>query len=289
MKYQDFKIEEGAKVRLDNFDPHFTGHYQNKEEAATDLRQIVERIGKLQEIMYAEDVHALLLIFQAMDAAGKDSTIKHVLTGVNPQGVEVTPFKPPTEQEYDHDYLWRASKALPPRGKIGVFSRSYYEEVLVVRVHPEILQAQRLPDKTKNNKRIWAQRFEEIRNFESYLTSNGIHVLKFFINISKDEQKKQLMERVEDPSKHWKFSFGDIDERAKWNEYMHAYEEAIGKTSTANAPWYIVPGNHRWFTRATVAQIIADKLESLDLKYPTVTEKQNQEIADAKRILESAH
>jgi PPK2 family polyphosphate:nucleotide phosphotransferase len=287
MKHQDFKIEEGAKVKLADFDPHFTGHYQNKEEAAADLAQTVERIGKLQDVMYAQNIHALLLIFQAMDAAGKDSTIKHVLTGVNPQGIEVTPFKPPTEQEYDHDYLWRASKALPSRGKIGVFSRSYYEEVLVVRVHPEILQAQRLPNETKNNKRIWQQRFEEIRNFESYLKHNGVHVLKFFINISKDEQKKQLMERIEDPVKHWKFSYGDIEERSLWDEYMRAYEDAIGATSTHDAPWYIIPGNRRWFTRAIVAQIVADKLQSLDLEYPAVTDKQKQEIAEAKRILES--
>lgn len=287
MNNKDFLVKEGAKVRLKDFDPNFTGHYQNKEEAVADLQKSTGRIAKLQEIMYAQDVHALLLIFQAMDAAGKDSAIKHVLAAVNPQGVEVVPFKPPTTEEYDHDYLWRALRALPSRGRIGVFSRSYYEEVLVVRVHPEILQAQRLPEKTKNNKKIWAQRFEEIRNFESYLTHNGIHVLKFFIHISKDEQKKQLMERIEDSSKNWKFAASDFEERGFWNDYMRAYEEAISATATTDAPWYVIPGNNRWFTRPAIAKIIIEKLESLDLKYPKVTAEQKREIEEARKTLET--
>lgn len=287
MKQYEFQIAEKSVVKLKNFDSDFTGDYKNKEVATADLQKSRERIAALQEVLYAEKTRALLLIFQAMDASGKDSTIKHIFTGVNPQGISTVGFAAPTAEEADHDYLWRASKALPARGKIGIFSRSYYEETLVVRVHPEILQSQRLPEATKNNPQIWEQRFEEIRNFENYLTHNGVHVLKFFINISRDEQKKQLMERIEDSSKHWKFSFGDLKDRAEWDKFMDAYAAMFAATSTENAPWFVIPGNKRWFTRATIACIIADKLESLDLKYPEVSEKQLQEIAEAKRILKN--
>ncbi len=287
MNYQEFLVQENAPIKIADYDADFTGNYRNKEEATKDLQKSAERMRELQELMYAENIRALIVIFQAMDAAGKDSTIKHVFSGLNPQGLHSVAFKAPTADELEHDYLWRASKALPERGKIGVFSRSYYEEVIVVRVHPEILEAQQLPAITKNDPKIWQKRFEEIRNFETYLAHNGVHVLKFLINISKDEQKKQLMERINDPSKHWKFSFGDLKDRALWDEYMHAYEEAIPATSTRHAPWYIIPSNRRWFARAVIAKIVVEKLESLKMKYPEVSEKQQRELLEAKRILEN--
>lgn len=285
MIHKNFEVPEGKQLRLADHDADFTGNFANKEIGLADLEASRQKIIKLQEVMYAQKVHALLVIFQAMDAAGKDSTIKHVFTGLNPLGVQTAAFKPPTEEELDHDFLWRAAKVLPERGKIGIFSRSYYEEVLVVRVKPEILAAAPLPEKIKENKRIWERRLEDIRNYENYLTNNGVSILKFFINISRDEQKKQLLERIEDSSKHWKFSFGDLADRAAWNDYMRAYESAFAATSTPGAPWYVVPGNKRWFTRATIAKIIADKLESLNLRFPEVSAKQKQQIEEARRIL----
>lgn len=287
MNYKDFQVPEGKTIKLADYDANFTGNYPDKEAALADLDQSREKIINLQDVMYAEKVHALLVIFQAMDAAGKDSTVKHVFAGLNPQALQTAAFKPPTEEELDHDFLWRASRVLPERGRIGLFSRSYYEEVLVVRVHPEILQAAPLPDKIKNDPKIWDTRLNDIRHYEKYLTNNGVSILKFFINISRDEQKQQFMERINDPSKHWKFSFGDLADRARWDDYMHAYEAAFAATSTDFAPWYVVPGNKRWFTRATIAKIIAEKLESLDLKYPEVSEAQKQQIAEAKRMLEN--
>jgi PPK2 family polyphosphate:nucleotide phosphotransferase len=285
MNHKDFFVPEGKQIKLANYDANFTGNYLNKETGLADLDKAREKIIKLQEVMYAQKVHALLVIFQAMDAAGKDSTVKHVFTGLNPQGLQTAAFNAPTAAELDHDFLWRASKVLPERGKIGLFSRSYYEEVLVVRVHPEILAAAPLPEKIKSDKRIWDKRLEDIRNYEKYLTNNGVSVLKFFINISKDEQKQQFMERIEDPAKHWKFSFGDLADREHWDDYMRAYEAMFAATSTEFAPWYIVPGNKRWFTRATIARIIAEKLESLDLKYPQISEKQKQQIEEARKML----
>ena len=285
MNRKDFLVPAGKQIKLADYDADFTGNYPDKEAGLADLEKSRAQIINLQEMMYAQSVYSLLIIFQAMDAAGKDSTVKHIFTGINPQGVQTAAFKPPTEEELDHDFLWRASKLLPERGKIGIFSRSYYEEVLVVRVHPEILQAAPLPEKIKNDKKIWEKRLSDIRNFETYLANNGVLTLKFFINISKDEQKKQFMERIEDPSKHWKFSFGDLSDRQHWDDYMRAYEAAFAATSTDVAPWYIVPGNKRWFTRATIARIIADKLESLDLKFPEVSEKQKQQIAEARKML----
>ncbi|HZH35011.1 MAG TPA: polyphosphate kinase 2 family protein [Pyrinomonadaceae bacterium] len=287
MNHKDFLVAEGATIRLADMDADFTGNFANKEAALADLEQSKAKIAELQNIMYAQNVHALLVVFQAMDASGKDSTIKHVFSNVNPQGCYVAAFKQPSSEELEHDFLWRTSKQLPERGKIGIFSRSHYEEVLVVRVHPEILQSQPIPENEKRDPKIWENRFEDIRNFERYLARNGTHVLKFFLNISKDEQKTQLMERIEDPSKHWKFAFGDMKERALWDKYMHAYEEMFAATSTPEAPWYVIPGNKRWFTRATIARIVAEKLESLNLRFPEVTEKQRQEIAEAKRILEN--
>lgn len=287
MNHKDFHVPQGKRIKLADLDANFTGNYQNKEAAATDLEKYREKIAELQSVMYAQNTQSLLVIFQAMDAAGKDSAIKHVFSGVNPAGLQVAGFKPPSEEERDHDFLWRAVKLLPERGRIGVFSRSYYEDVLVVRVHKEILESSQLPENIKNNPKIWDERLEDIRNFELYLSRNGVHVLKFFLLTSKDEQKKQLMERVEDPNKHWKFSFSDLKDRAFWDDYMRVYEKAFAATSTDFAPWYVVPGNKRWFTRATIARIVAEKLESMDLRFPAVTEKQKREIEEARKILEN--
>lgn len=287
MDYKQFFAPEGKRISLADFDADFTGNYKNKEEAAIDLQKRRAKIADLQEKMYAQNTQALLVIFQAMDAAGKDSTIKHVFTGVNPAGLQVAAFKPPSEEELDHDFLWRAVKLLPERGRIGIFSRSYYEDVLVVRVHQEILDRQQLPENIKLNSEIWNERLEDIRNFERYLTRNGIHVLKFFLLTSKEEQKKQFMERIEDPEKHWKFAASDLEDRKFWDDYMQAYEAVFAATSTNFAPWYIVPGNKRWFTRATIARIIADKLDSMNLRFPEVTEKQKRQIEEAKNILEN--
>lgn len=287
MNYKDFVVPENKRVKLRDFDADFTGDFPNKEAANADLEKSRRRIADLQNVLYAESKQALLIVVQAMDAAGKDSTIKHVFTGVNPQGIDVVPFKPPTADELAHDFLWRASKALPSRGKIGVFTRSHYEDVLVVRVHPEILQNSPLPDAIKNNKKIWDERFEDIRNWEKYLVRNGVHILKFFINISKDEQKKQFIERIEDETKHWKFSFGDLADRALWDEYMRAYADAFAATSTKNAPWYIIPGDKRWFTRAAIARIVAAKLEQMNPQFPEVTDKQREQIAEARKMLEN--
>lgn len=284
---QNFAVTENKRFKLADVDANFTGDFADKEAALQDLEQNRERIETLQNVLYAENTRALLVVIQAMDAAGKDSLIKHVFSGVNPQGVDVVPFKPPTADEYAHDFLWRAARALPSRGKIGIFTRSYYEEVLVVRVYPEILANQPLPENIKTNKKIWDERLEDIRNYESYLTRNGISILKFFLHVSRDEQKKQLLERTADPEKYWKFSFGDLKDRQHWNDYMSAYEKAFAATSTKEAPWHVIPANKRWMARATVAKIIADKLESMNLKYPQVNEKQKAQIAEAKQILES--
>jgi len=287
MKIEKFLVPPGKKLNLKTHKPDFTGDYTDKENAENDLRDNIARLSELQDVLYAENKHALLIIFQAMDAAGKDSAIKHVMSGLNPQGTEVTSFKQPSSEELDHDYLWRSMKASPQRGRIGIFNRSHYEEVLIVRVHPEILQFQQLPDKTRADKNIWKKRFEQIRNFEQYLTENGIHVLKFFLNVSKDEQKKRFLKRINTPEKNWKFSATDAKERAFWDDYMQAYQDAIEATSTKNAPWYIVPADSKWFTRVAVSEVIAQKLESLDMKYPVLNEEHLKQLAEAKKILES--
>jgi PPK2 family polyphosphate:nucleotide phosphotransferase len=222
-----------------------------------------------------------------MDAAGKDGAIKHVMSGLNPQGCQVFSFKQPSAEELEHDFLWRCAKNLPERGRFGIFNRSYYEEVLIVRVHPQILQNQPLPDKIKNDKKIWQKRFAQIRNFEDYLADNGIHVIKFFLNVSKEEQKARFLARIEEPEKNWKFSAGDAKERTFWDDYMKAYEEAIEATSTENAPWYVIPADKKWFTRVAVSEIIVKKLESLKLQYPQVSEEQLMQLQEAKKVLES--
>lgn len=287
MKTDKFRVREGSKVNLKDHPTDFSGDYKDKKDAARDLEKNIQRLTRLQDTLYAQNIHSLLIIFQAMDAAGKDGAIKHVMSGVNPQGCQVTSFKAPSPEELDHDYLWRSQKALPERGRIGIFNRSHYEEVLVVRVHPGILEGQLLPDDVKSDKDIWKKRYKQIRNWEEHLAENGTHILKFFLNVSRDEQKKRFLERIDTPEKNWKFSAGDSNERALWDEYMTAYKEALAATSTDAAPWYIIPADKKWFTRAAISQIIVDKLESLDLKYPVVTEAHMAELAKSKKILES--
>ncbi|MBD2680588.1 MULTISPECIES: polyphosphate kinase 2 family protein [Nostoc] len=286
MNHDAFIVPPGSKISLKkNYDPAYKTDFYQKADALTKLKSDIERLANYQNILYAQNTYALLIIFQAMDAAGKDSTIKHVMSGVNPQGFQVFSFKGPSTEELDHDYLWRTTKALPERGRIGIFNRSYYEETLVVRVHPEMLKKQQLPKFSEGNQ-IWKQRFQEINNLEKYLVDNGVIILKFFLNVSKSEQKKRFLERIELPEKNWKFSANDVRERAFWNDYMDAYEEVFNHTSTKWAPWYIIPGDRKWFTRLVVADIICTKLEELNLKYPTVTEEHKQQLLEAKRILE---
>ncbi len=287
MDYDKFRADEGKTLNLKNHKTDFTGDYKDKTEALEDLEKNVARLAELQDVLYAQNVHALLIIFQAMDAAGKDGAIKHVMSGLNPQGCQVFSFKQPSSEELDHDYLWRCAKSTPERGRLGIFNRSYYEEVLVVRVHPEILQSQQLPIEVKNDKNIWQKRFNQIRNFEEHLAENGVHVVKFFLNVSKDEQKARFLARIAEPEKNWKFSAFDAKERAFWDEYMKAYEEAMEATSTEKSPWYIIPADKKWFTRVAVSEIIIKKLESLNLHYPVVTEAHKQDLLKAKELLES--
>ena len=286
MNYDAFIVPPGSKISLKkNYDPAYKTDFNQKADAAIKLQADIERLANYQNILYAQNTYALLIIFQAMDAAGKDSTIKHVTSGVNPQGFQVFSFKAPSAEELDHDYLWRTTKALPERGRIGIFNRSYYEEVLVARVHPEILKKQQLPYLPEGNK-IWKQRFEEINGLEKYLVDNGVIILKFFLNVSKSEQKKRFLQRIDTPEKNWKFSDSDVRERVFWDDYMNAYEEVFNHTSTKSAPWYIIPADRKWFTRLVVANIICTKLEQLNLQYPTVSEEHRQQLLEAKRILE---
>ena len=281
-----FRVSDGNKFKLNDFDPADTLSFksEDKPKAQETLKWGIEVLSDLQDKLYAQDRYAILLIFQAMDAAGKDSAIKHVMSGINPQGCQVFSFKAPTNEELDHDYMWRCIKCLPERGRIGIFNRSYYEETLVVRVHQEILNKQKLPKKLIS-KHIWKERFQDIRNFEKYLTRNGIVIRKFFLNVSKDEQKKRFLERIDDPDKNWKFSSADAQERGYWNDYMKAYEEMIRNTATKNAPWYIVPADNKWFTRLIVAAAITETLASLGLKYPEVGEEKLKELAEARKLL----
>ena len=279
-----YRINNGKKFRLKDVDPGDTASLKSPEKATLLLQQSVELLSEFQEKLYAQDKWALLLMFQAMDAAGKDGTIKHVMSGVNPQGCEVTSFKSPTEKELDHDFLWRTTCALPERGRIGIFNRSYYEEVLAVRVHPEFLAAQKLPPKLVGRK-IWKERFADIRAFESYLGRNGVVVRKFFLHVSKAEQRKRFLERLEKEKKNWKFSAGDVKERAHWDEYMDAYEDLIRHTATKDAPWYVVPADNKWFTRTVVASAIIDTLQSLDLHFPKVSAAKLKDLAAARHAL----
>jgi PPK2 family polyphosphate:nucleotide phosphotransferase len=285
MSDRPFLVKPGSKIKLKEYDPGFTNGFKDKELAHSKLQEGVKKLGEYQDILYAQNTYAVLLIFQAMDAAGKDSTIKHVMSGINPQGCQVFSFKAPSVEELDHDYLWRFFKALPERGRIGIFNRSYYEEALIVRVHPEILNNQQLPSEAKGSK-IWEQRFEQMNYFEKYLVQNGIIILKFFLNVSKEEQKKRFLERIERPEKNWKFSAADVRERAFWDDYMAAYEDVFNHTSNEWAPWYIIPADHKWFTRLAVADLISDRLKSLNLHYPTVSTAHRQELLKAKEMLE---
>jgi len=282
----DYEVTDGKKFRLKDVDPDDTGDFTEDDKARVDeaLQQGIEILAELQDKLYAQDRWAVLLIFQAMDAAGKDSAIKHVMSGVNPQGCEVASFKQPSATELDHDYLWRAHVALPERGRIGIFNRSYYEEVLVVRVHPEFLERQRLPPEVVS-KDVWDERLHDIRAFERYLARNGVVVRKFFLYVSKKEQKKRFLERLERPEKNWKFSPSDVAERAHWKEYMEAYEDAIRHTATKDAPWYVVPADNKWFTRIVVAAAIIHALDSLDLAYPKVDKTKRKDLEQARRAL----
>jgi PPK2 family polyphosphate:nucleotide phosphotransferase len=280
-----FRIQDGRGFRLKDIDPDDTGGLKTKEEAREMLAKGVERLAELQEMLYAQDRWGLLLIFQAMDAAGKDGAIKHVMSGVNPQGVQVYSFKAPSAEELDHDFLWRTNKCTPERGRIGVFNRSYYEEVLVVRVHPEFLAGQKIPAPlvTRN---IWKDRFLDINHVEKYLSRNGIVVRKFFLHVSNREQKKRFLSRLEEPDKNWKFSVNDAKEREHWGAYMRAYQDMIRNTATRHSPWYVVPANNKWFTRLVVAQAVIDTLEELDLCFPKVGKAQRKELKAARAILE---
>ena len=278
-------VPPGQAVNLArDFDTDYTGSFKEKKEAETETAANVQRLAEQQDLLYASDTYSLLIVFQAMDAAGKDSTIKHVMSGVNPQGCQVHNFKAPSAQELDHDYLWRTNRCLPSRGQIGIFNRSYYEEVLVTRVHPELLQRQHLPPKV-DKKNIWKQRFDDINNFERYLTNKGVVLLKFFLNVSKAEQKKRFLKRIEEKEKNWKFSASDIRERQHWDKYMHAYEEALTHTSMPWAPWFVIPADHKWFTRLCVSQVVVAALKSLDLKYPKVPPSKAEELQKAKQEL----
>ena len=287
MKTEKFRIDEGSKVNLKDHPTDFTGDYTDKQQAVEDLAKNVQRLRQLQDVLYAQDNHSLLLIFQAMDAAGKDGAIEHVMSGVNPQGCHVVSFKQPSSEELDHDYLWRCQKNLPGRGMIGIFNRSYYEEVLVVRVHPQYLQYQQLPAETLADKDIWKKRFKHIRDWEQHLSENGTHVLKFFLNVSKDEQKARFLARIAEEDKNWKFSMGDVKERGHWDDYMKCYTEAMEATSTERSPWYVIPADKKWFTRLAVSEIVVKKLESLDMKYPVLSTEHKAELLEAKKMLES--
>jgi PPK2 family polyphosphate:nucleotide phosphotransferase len=283
---EPFRISDGKKFRLKKIDPRDTLGLDSddKPEAREALACGVQLLAKLQDKLYAQDRWAILLIFQAMDAAGKDSAIKHVMSGVNPQGCEVYSFKVPTSEELDHDYLWRCTKRLPERGRIGIFNRSYYEETLVVRVHQEYLAAQKLPQQLVG-KKIWDNRFQDISSFERYLTRNGIVVVKFFLHVSQAEQKKRFLERIENPAKNWKFSLNDVHERQHWDEYMEAYEATIQNTATKHAPWYVVPADNKWFTRLVVASAVVETLSSLDLDYPKLTKDEMKTLETSRQAL----
>lgn len=277
---KDFKLK---KRKTD-----YTGGFKNEKEAKNKLQDDIEKLSDLQEKLYASDNHGILIVFQAMDAAGKDSTIEHVLKGINPQGCHITSFKRPSDRELSHDFLWRTTLALPERGMIGIFNRSYYEEVLVTKVHPEIILGQTLPGVTKLkdiDEDFWKKRYQSIRQHEKHLTENGYIIIKFFLNVSKEEQKKRFLDRINNPAKHWKFQFGDLKERELWDDYMDAYESAISETSTSDAPWFVIPADNKWFMQAAVCDIILKTLEQLNLKFPEPTPESQQQLEEAKKIL----
>jgi len=283
--FKQYRVQPGEKFKLKDRDTADTADFKDRKEAKRRLTEGIEKLRELQERLYADDRYALLLIFQAMDAAGKDSTIEHVMSGVNPQGCQVYSFKQPSAEELDHDFLWRTNKCLPERGRIGVFNRSYYEEVLVVRVHPGILAAQKLPAAFVG-KDIWKLRFQDINDFERYLAQNGTVIVKFFLHVSKEEQRRRFLARLDEPQKNWKFSLGDAKEREHWEEYMAAYEDMLEHTSTEHGPWYVIPADHKWFMRMAVADVIVSTLEKLKLEFPTITDEKRRELEAARKALE---
>jgi len=281
-------VERGKHFRLKDFDPADTAGIRSKQHATADLQKSLEQLADLQAKLYAQDQWALLLIFQGIDAAGKDGVIKHVMTGVNPMGCQAYSFKAPSSEEQQHDYLWRTMQRIPERRRIGIFNRSYYEEVLIVRVHPDLLKNENIPP-SLITKKIWEERFDDICAFERYLTRNGIVVRKFFLNLSKKEQARRFLARLDEPEKNWKFSAADIHEREYWNDYMEAYEDTIQHTATPVAPWYVVPADNKWFTRLVVASAIIDTLQQLNLSYPKVDAKRRKELDEARKLLEVKH
>lgn len=283
MDISEYKIKEGRKVKLSEISTDDTGKYDSKTEAQAQLEENIERMAELQDKLYAQDRYSVLIILQAMDTAGKDGAIKHVMSGLNPQGTYVQSFKQPSAEELDHDYLWRINKHLPERGRIGIFNRSYYEEVLVVKVH-NIIQVQQLPDEIKNEN-IWKDRYRQMRDYERYLSENGTKIIKLFLHISKDEQKERLLVRIDDASKNWKFSAADIKERQYWDQYQQCYEEAIEATSTEQAPWYVIPADKKWFARLAVSEIIVKTLEDLKIEYPSVSKDQLAVLEECKKKL----
>ena len=283
-----FLVPPNTKINLKDYNPTYNKGFDDEDDTRKHLKKDIKRLRKAQEKLFAHNKYSVLLIFQAMDAAGKDGAIKRVTSGLNPQGCQVFSFKHPSDEEYDHGYLWRHYKALPERGRIGIFNRSHYENVLITKVHPEYILGEQLPQiksVADVNEKFWNMRYEQIRNFEKTIVDNGTIVLKFFLHLSKDEQKVRFLERIDNPEKNWKFSFGDINERNHWDEYQTAYEQAISETSTKDAPWYIVPADNKWFTRAAIANIVADKLESLDINYPELPQKEKDKLSEAKAKL----
>jgi PPK2 family polyphosphate:nucleotide phosphotransferase len=284
MNFEKLLVPPGKSIKLKEY-PTTNGSNLTKDSAAAQLESDVKSLADLQTRLAAQNTYALLVILQGIDAAGKDGTIKHVMSGLNPAGCQVKSFKVPSEEELDHDYLWRYAKALPERGNIGIFNRSYYEEVLVVRVHPELLQRQRIPGKKSD--KFWASRYEEINEFERYLARNGIEVLKFFLHLSKEEQKRRFLDRLDSPEKHWKFSAADVKERSFWDDYARAFEDMLSHTSTEVAPWHVIPADQKWFARLAVANFVVGKLDTLKLKFPTLDAAGKQALADARKSLEA--
>lgn len=285
MKFKDLVVPPGKKIKLKQYDPSYTGKFKSRKAAGKKLEQDIQKLAQYQDVLYAQNIYGVLLIFQALDAAGKDSAIKHVMSGINPQGCEVYSYKAPSAEELDHDYLWRYAQDLPERGRIGIFNRSYYEEVLVVRVHPDILAKQQLPPEVKASNNIWKERYDQINNFEKYLAQNGVVVIKFFLYVSKKEQRQRFLQRIALPDKNWKFSATDAQERRYWKVYMKAYEDLFNHTSTKWAPWYIIPADHKWFSRVAIADIIISRLKALKLSYPTVTKERQRDLLKVKRML----
>jgi PPK2 family polyphosphate:nucleotide phosphotransferase len=280
----DFRIREGKNVNLKKWSTEVKPYYESEDEMKERLRDHIEQMSELQSMLYSSNMYAVLLIFQAMDAAGKDSAIKHVMSGVNPQGCQVFSFKHPSMEELDHDFLWRTTRALPERGRIGIFNRSYYEEVLIVRVHPELLEAEGVPEHAHGEK-LWKQRYKSIRDLEAHLHRNGTRIVKFFLHLSKGEQRKRFLARIDEPDKNWKFSSGDVEERKHWKNYMRAYEDCLSATSTEDSPWYIVPADDKKNARLIISQIFLDTLKSLKVEYPKLSEKQQQELLKMRKLL----